>query len=388
MVYIPRWEVAYHWPTDRTVTIDDILKMRKGSDPRAGDLWCHKSCYPHTGERLLSRDCSKSDRSSHIARFPGMAKSPASCSYSSSAESRREHINYGQYLHDIRTYFENLVGTEDDQFHIHSLQFPLGRAEPDVRIVHKSDASLGWNATNFIIIHSNNKRERKFLRNGAFRMEDEFNIVIRITEFTPDQIRDFDMSGVKRLILSWEKLLELVAEYKSPEAVAEREKEARLESERLAQGQRIQRERNRTPEERWRDQERRRKQRELRKRHVLEHPDAQKYVERVNIRLQELYASMNEKSTRLDDLRECDFYKDQNRCEHIEEFGFEVYRKTDYGELHRRAIFEEEERLANNPVSRKIESIKLNMFEEVSAEARKNGVNLLNLVPDNNFETD
>ena len=47
--------MAYHWPSDRTVTIDDILRMRRGNDPRAGDLWCHKACYPHTGEMLLSR---------------------------------------------------------------------------------------------------------------------------------------------------------------------------------------------------------------------------------------------------------------------------------------------------------------------------------------------
>lgn len=383
MVYIPTWEVAYHWPTDRTVTINDILKMRNGNDPRAGDLWCHKACYPHTGERLLSRDCRGSGRASHIARFPGMAQTPSSCSYSSSAESRREHINYGQYLHDMRTYFENLMGTEDDPFHIESLQFPPGRAEPDVRILHKSDASLGWNATNFIIIHSNNKRERKFLKNGVFRMEDEFNIVIRITEFTPDQIRDFNMTGIERLMLSWEKLLELVAEYNSPKAVAEREREAKLESERLAQDQRNQRERNRTPEERRREQERRRRQRELRKRLILEHPEAQKYVERVNIHLNELNASLIEKSSRLDELRKCDFYKNQKKCEHIEEYGFEVYRVTDYGELHRRAIHKEEDRLVNSPVSKKIESIKLNMFDVVCAEAEKDGVNLLNLVPEN-----
>ena len=38
---------------------------------------------------------------------------------------------------------------------------------------------------------------------------------------------------------------------------------------------------------------------------------------------------------------------------------------TDYGELHRERIDEEEDRLVNNPISLEIESIKLNMFEQV-----------------------
>ena len=388
MAYNPRWEVAYHWPSDRTVTIDDILRMRRGNDPRAGDLWCHKACYPHTGEMLLSRDCSGSGRASHIARFPGKAQTPASCSYSSSASSRREHINYGQYLHDMRTYFQGILGTEGDPFHIESLQFPTGPDEPDVRIVHQPGAMLGWNATNIIIIHSNNKRERKFLRNGVFRMEDEFNIVIRITEFTPEQIRDFNMTGIERLLLSWEKLIKEVEEYNSPEAVREREREAELESERLAEQQRMDRERNRTPQERAREQERRRRLREMRNRFILDHPDAQPFVDRVNARIEELQASQAEESSRLVELQECDFYKNRKLCQHIEKYGFEVYRVTDYGELHRRAIDEEEDRLVNNPISLEIESIKLNMFEEVCYEAELDGVNLLELVPENFPERD
>lgn len=382
-MYNPKWEVAYHWPSDRTVTIDDILKMRRGNDPRAGDLWCHKACYPHTGEMLLSRDCSGSGRASHIARFPGKAQTPASCSYSSSAASRREHINYGQYLHDMRTYLENLVGTEDDPYHIESLQFPTGRDEPDVRILHQPAAELGWNATNIIIIHSNNKRERKFLRNGVFRMEDEFNIVIRITEFTPEQIRDFNMTGIERLSLSWEKLLEDVEEYNSPEAVQEREKEAKLEAERLARQQRFLNERNKTPQQRRREQEARRRRRERRQARILEHPDAQPYVDRVNAHIAELTASMQSDTSRLVELRQCEFYRDRTRpCQHIKEYGFEIYRVTDYSTLHSRAITEEMKRLENSQASREIENIRLNMFSEVCREAELDGVNLLHLVPE------
>ena len=387
-MYIPTWEVAYHWPSDRTVTIDDILRMRRGNDPRAGDLWCHKACYPHTGERLLSRDCRGSGRVSHIARFPGMAQTPASCSYSSSAASRREHINYGQYLHDMRAYFEKIAGTEDDPFHIESLQFPTGETEPDVRIVHQSAASLEWHATNFIIIHSNNKREVRFTRNGVFRMEDEFNIVIRITEFTPEQIRDFNKTGIERVILSWEKLLQSVTEYNSPEAVAEREREAELESERLAREQRILRERNRTPEERRREEERQRIERERRMSLILNHPKAQPYIDSVNNQLEELEASLREESSRRDEIQKCQFYTDRKKCKHIEEYGFEVYRVTDYGELHRRAIQREQNRLANNPIRLRIESIKLNMFDEVRKEAELDGLNLWDLVPERSLVED
>ena len=288
----------------------------------------------------------------------------------------------------MRTYFQGILGTEGDPFHIESLQFPTGPDEPDVRIVHQPGAMLGWNATNIIIIHSNNKRERKFLRNGVFRMEDEFNIVIRITEFTPEQIRDFNMTGIERLLLSWEKLIKEVEEYNSPEAVREREREAELESERLAEQQRMDRERNRTPQERAREQERRRRLREMRNRFILDHPDAQPFVDRVNARIEELQASQAEESSRLVELQECDFYKNRKLCQHIEKYGFEVYRVTDYGELHRRAIDEEEDRLVNNPISLEIESIKLNMFEQVCYEAERDGVNLLDLAPEYLLELD
>ena len=59
---------------------------------------------------------------------------------------------------------------------------------------------------------------------SSIRMEDEFNIVIRITEF---------------FLLSWEKLLKEVEEYNSPVSVQERERIAELESERLAEQQRM-----------------------------------------------------------------------------------------------------------------------------------------------------
>ena len=65
-----------------------------------------------------------------------------------------------------------------------------------------------------------------------------------------------------------------------------------------------------------------------------------------------------------------------------------MYRVTDYSELHSRAIHEEEDRLTNNPVSREIETIKLNMFEKVCYEAERDGVNLLELVPENFPERD
>ena len=104
----PTWEVAYHFGLNRNVSIDEILKMRRRNDPRAGDLWCHKACYPNTGERLLSRDCSISNRASHFAKWKGGNKFNSECDYFSFSRTRRETISYAQYYHDMRMYFSEI----------------------------------------------------------------------------------------------------------------------------------------------------------------------------------------------------------------------------------------------------------------------------------------
>ena len=104
----PTWEVAYHFALDRSVSIDEVLKMRKGNDPRAGDLWCHKACYPNKGERLLSRDCSSSDRASHFAKWKGENLLSSDCKYFSLSKARRESISYAQYYHDMKEFFSGI----------------------------------------------------------------------------------------------------------------------------------------------------------------------------------------------------------------------------------------------------------------------------------------
>jgi hypothetical protein len=223
----PKWPLAYHYPTDSNLTIDEVIEMRKGNDPRAGDLHCHKGCYPHSGTKILSRDCSASNRVSHFAGWPGEPQHATTCAYYSVATSRREHINYAQYLHDLRAYFEELKGSEKDPFMIESLEFPTGLMDPCISIKHRETANLGWNVTNFIIVHSNHGRAPRNAQNGIFRHGDGFDIVIRITEFTEEQLGDFQRTGIERLNLSWEKLLEHAAQE------AEREAEARRVAEEL-----------------------------------------------------------------------------------------------------------------------------------------------------------
>ena len=64
------WSFAYHYHKDEPITITDAMELRKGRDPRSGDLWCHESCYhAKEGTRLLTRKQGSDGRKACFAKW-------------------------------------------------------------------------------------------------------------------------------------------------------------------------------------------------------------------------------------------------------------------------------------------------------------------------------
>ena len=365
----PKWEVAYHFSSNRNIAISEILQMRRGRDPRAGDLWCHKACYPNTGTRLSSRDCSNSGRTSHFAKWKGENQFQSSCSYISFSNSRRESINYAQYYHDLKFYFSELEKNQPP-FWIGNIEFGNDVSEPDLTITHSPNSGLEWLKTHIVIIDTNTKRKMKFTRNGNFRIESEYYLVVVISELTPEQLADFQRNGVERIMLSWEKLQKEYAETQiqiANQPIIKSQRQLEIEAEE-------------------RKRERLRKQNK-----VLQHPDAQKYVKVVKDRIKELEQKILPLKSEIKDLGNCEFYTDRNysgtrkRCRHLEKVDFELRRITEYTLLHNDLLAQSETKLRRSKIPSQIVSIKTSMYSEVRKAAKEMGFDLNSLMEDENL---
>ena len=100
------WSRAYHYHLDDDISIVKAMSLRKGKDPRAGDLYCHKGCFESkVGSRLLTRKESSDGRRAHFARWPGSyTKDNSNCGHQVIADSKRESMDYAHYFSNFETF--------------------------------------------------------------------------------------------------------------------------------------------------------------------------------------------------------------------------------------------------------------------------------------------
>ena len=203
------WLTAFNWNTSSNITIEQALKMREGNDPRAGDLWCHPECYENgTGERLLSRKCF--ERQSHFARWPGAPTGESSpCATYRRSQSIRESMNYANFYQNMANYLEGLAGNENDDFQILEVTRGSRSTDADFILVHADAHKHNVAETTVIILDENKRRAREF-RNSYVRLHKgrfQFQIVIRISEYTSQQLLDFGRGGIDKFTSAWGRLV-------------------------------------------------------------------------------------------------------------------------------------------------------------------------------------
>ena len=226
------WSLAYNFNLDDEIDINEAIELRIGKDPRAGDLHCHKSCFENkSGSRLLTKKCTT--KKNHFARWPrDYNRNNQNCSYQGFADSKRESMDYSQFYFCFKK-FINEERKNIEPYFIHEINMELvGEFLPDFIINHTKSNPYGFSQTKIHIIDENKRRRKKI---GITRVEDNVaTIVLRISEYTPEQLKDFKRGGIDKFKLEWDYLLI---------PIKNRIKEERIEEERIAEEERIEEER-------------------------------------------------------------------------------------------------------------------------------------------------
>jgi hypothetical protein len=251
------WRMAYHFHLDDEIGINEAIELRIGKDPRAGDLYCHKSCFEgKSGSRLLTVK-KGFNRKAHFRRWPGeYTKANSNCSYENISDSKRESMEYSQFY--VR--FQNFINEESkntEPYFIEEIDSEeLGEFVPDFTINHSKNNPYGFSQTKIHIIDENNRRKKKI---GITRVEDNVaTIVLRISEYTPEQLKDFKRGGIDKFKLEWDYLLI---------SIKNRIEEERIEEERITEEKRIEEER--IDEEKRIEEERIAEEKESRKKELM-----------------------------------------------------------------------------------------------------------------------
>ena len=225
------WSHAYHYHLNKPISIIDAMKLRVGKDPRAGDLHCHKKCFESkTGSRLLTRQQSSNGKRAHFARWPGSyTQGSGNCANQVIADSKRESMDYANYYSNFEI-FLNGVQRASDPFFIDEVETEDGVLMPDFTIIHSNGNPHGISKTNIHIVDENNRRKKRFVKTSVD--EDLVEIVIRISEYTPQQLSDFQRGGIERLHSEWEYVMGLLDKRSRARAYEEarlkKKEEARL----------------------------------------------------------------------------------------------------------------------------------------------------------------
>jgi len=210
-----KWSVAYNFNLNDEIDINEAMELRIGKDPRAGDLHCHKSCFEgKSGSRLLTIR-KAINRKAHFRRWPGeYTKANTNCSYQNISDSKRESMDYSQFY--IR--FQNFINGESkntEPYFIHEINMePVGEFAPDFTIYHTKNNPYGFSQTKIHIIDENKRRRKKI---GLTRVEGNVAIiVIRISEYTPEQLKNFKRGGIEKFELNWKYVIKDTTQKKNP----------------------------------------------------------------------------------------------------------------------------------------------------------------------------
>ncbi len=203
------WSSAYHFHTDKKLTITQAMKMRRGNDPRAGDLHCHRACYlGSTGDRLITvKEAWNGSTRAHFRRLNSSREGSSSnskCSRYTQATSKRESMDYANYYHQFHEFLDQLIG-EGKPYFFSSIERGKTVMMPDFLIEHE-DNKWGLSKTYVTIIDENKKRSQRIINsyNRAKRIGGGvINIILVISEYTVAQLHDFGRGGIGKFELFW-----------------------------------------------------------------------------------------------------------------------------------------------------------------------------------------
>jgi hypothetical protein len=193
------WSVAYHFHSDKDLTITQAMKLRQGNDPRAGDLHCHRDCYfGNTGDRLITVQASNIARA-YFRRSKSKTNTPSpqsQCNRFSIKSSKRETMDYAQYFFQFEEYLGELIG-KGKPYIISSVERGKGVGKPDFILGHGKN-EWGLSKTFVTIIDENKRRNRRLKSYNQSNTADgrNINIIIVISEYTVAQLHDFKMRRI------------------------------------------------------------------------------------------------------------------------------------------------------------------------------------------------
>lgn len=221
------WETAYYWPSDSTLDVDSVLRLREEGRYEAGDCWCHQSCYqsnPRTGCKLFPRKESWNGKSAHFWKGPGSFTKSADCQFELARKSHNESHRYAQFYHDLRQWLDT---TEcEEQLSIRGFEESHDTKYSDFVIHHVECDAISWETTEILIIHKNRKRNPSMLT----------HIVVDLSQWTKDQISNFEY-GKRKIMEEFERILPRVNEQeKRKKTTLDRNEEEKRASEEKSSG--------------------------------------------------------------------------------------------------------------------------------------------------------
>lgn len=192
------WGTAYHWPSTETVDVNYVLKRREEGRYEAGDCWCHENCYnqlPRTGCKLGPRKNSSDGRVAHFWRGTGSYTRDGNCKYERIRKKHNESQRYAQFYHDLRQWL-----SKEEEHHILSLiEYHESKDSKysDFLLHHFPTEKVTWEETEILIVHKNRKR---YPRTPNF-------IRIDLSQWTVEQISNFEQYGKRKIIEEFEQLI-------------------------------------------------------------------------------------------------------------------------------------------------------------------------------------
>ena len=210
------WPTCYHWPSDKTITIDYALKQRKNGDLRAGDLHCHAECFKHkprTGTRLFPRDRKSCP---HFWKGSGRGRTRnANCRIDGIRKSKSETHRFAQFYHDLRYWLKTDAAKKALQI---STIIESKSMHADFTLIHEGSKTVDWDKTDILITDKNRKRIPK----------GEYTISIELNQWVPEHLADFQRYGVRKIKQEWKQLVARIEAKKNRDARAvAREKKQR-----------------------------------------------------------------------------------------------------------------------------------------------------------------
>jgi cold shock CspA family protein len=236
---------AWNTRLEEWKTANQAIEIRKNDRfHKPGDYWCHKECYNSNPRKGVK----KSPRKSHWRNYWDGTSTHIQACFVTQSEMRKGQTCaithrvkimgednktsrqfYSQYFSDLREYLNGGFGASvipvyqiKEFFDIEEVEQPPKKAtNPDFTIIHAGKVERSH--THIVVINENRRR-----MDDIDKCHDLNTIVIRVTEWEEEAIRDFDGHGAKHFHEEWGQLNDRIK-------AKRKEEDAKAEEERLAE---------------------------------------------------------------------------------------------------------------------------------------------------------